>query len=62
MGAEALEETSEELLLDLAKVFYNAAASLVGGDFQFKDAFKNAFDRYTMSFLGGALGGGIAGV
>ena len=61
MASEALEETSEELLLDLSKTLFNAGTSLVGSDTKFNDAFKNVFDRYTLSFLGGAVGGGIAG-
>jgi len=61
MASEALEETSEELLLDLSKTLFNAGTSLVGSDTKFNDAFKNAFDRYALSFLGGAVGGGIAG-
>jgi hypothetical protein len=61
MASEALEETSEELLLDLSKVIFNAGTSLVGSDTKFNDAFENVFDRYALSFLGGAVGGGIAG-
>lgn len=61
MASEALEETSEELLQDVAKTLFNAGTSLVGSDTKFNDAFKNVFDRYALSFLGGAVGGGIAG-
>lgn len=61
MASEALEETSEELLLDLSKTLFNAATSLTGSNTKFDDAFKNVFDRYALSFLGGAVGGGIAG-
>lgn len=61
MASEALEETSEELLLDVSKTLFNAASDLVGSGAKFEDAFENIFDRYTLSFLGGAVGGGIAG-
>ena len=61
MASEALEETSEELLLDFSKVIFNAGTSLFGSDTKFNDAFENVFDRYALSFLGGAVGGGIAG-
>jgi hypothetical protein len=61
MASEALEETSEELLLDFSKTIFNAGTSLVGSNTKFDDAFKNVFDRYALSFLGGAIGGGIAG-
>ena len=60
MTSEALEETSEELLQDLSKALFNAAASLGGSDSRLK-TFDNVFDRYALSFLGGAVGGGIAG-
>lgn len=60
MASEALEETSEELLQDVAKTFFNIATSL-GSGAKFDDNFENVFDRYALSFLGGAVGGGIAG-
>lgn len=56
---EGLEEVSEEVVSDLAKQFYE-----IGGSFNIfsqKDvgAWKDGWTRYGMSFLGGALGGGI---
>lgn len=56
---EAFEETSEELLADASKAIFNVTRWLRG-----KDALNfwegdNALDRYTMSALGGLLGGGI---
>jgi len=62
MASEALEETSEELLLDFSKTIFNLGSSLVGSGAKFDDAFKNVFDRYALSFIGGAVGGGIAGL
>lgn len=57
---EGLEEVSEELVTDTAKSFYELAGYL-GFKTSTKDvgAWDNAFERYSMSFLGGALGGGI---
>lgn len=60
MTSEALEESSEELLQDFSKALFNAAASLGGSEHRLK-TFENAFDRYALSFIGGAIGGGIAG-
>lgn len=56
--AEGTEETSEELLLDISKALFNASAYLRGDESRF-DLFENAFDRYSMSFVGGMLGGGL---
>ena len=57
---EGLEEVSEELISDVAKKIYQLAGQF-GFDTTLKDigAWDNALERYTMSFLGGALGGGI---
>ena len=57
---EGTEEVAEELVTDTAKSIYELAGYL-GADTSVKDigAWDNAFDRYTMSFLGGAVGGGI---
>lgn len=57
---EGLEEVGEELISDTSKGIYELAGKL-GFNTQSKDlgAWDNAFDRYTMSFLGGAIGGGI---
>lgn len=56
---EAFEETSEELLADAFKAILNVTRWLRGEkalDFWEGD---NAFDRYTMSALGGLIGGGL---
>lgn len=63
---EGLEETSEELLYDAAKQVYNTIKWFTGGDTRLS-AWDNGDlsklkDRYLMSFFGGLLGGGLAGV
>lgn len=57
---EGLEEVSEELISDVAKEIYQLAGQF-GFDTTLKDvgAWDNALERYTMSFLGGAIGGGV---
>lgn len=57
---EGLEEVGEELVTDTAKSIYQLAGFL-GADTSTADvgAWDNALERYSMSFLGGALGGGI---
>ena len=57
---EGLEEVSEELISDVAKEIYQLAGHF-GVDTTLKDvgAWDQALERYTMSFLGGAIGGGI---
>lgn len=57
--AEAVEETSEEVLADFSKVLYNGLEQLQGKSSRMTP-FENMFDRYSMSFLGGFLGGGIS--
>ena len=59
-AGEGLEEVSEELVTDTAKSIYQLAGFL-GADTSTADvgAWDNALERYSMSFLGGALGGGI---
>ena len=56
---EGLEEVSEELVADISKGLGELAGKL--GYFSQSDygAWENAFDRYAMSFLGGAAGGGL---
>lgn len=56
---EGLEEVSEELVADLSKTLGELAGKL--GYFSQTDygAWENALDRYMMSFLGGAAGGGL---
>ena len=57
---EGTEEFAEELVTDTAKSIYELAG-LLGANTSVKDigAWDNALERYTMSFVGGALGGGI---
>ena len=57
---EGLEEVSEELVTDTAKSIYQLAGFL-GADTSTSNvgAWDNALERYSMSFLGGTLGGGI---
>lgn len=59
-AGEGLEEVGEELVTDTAKSIYQLAGFL-GADTSTKDvgAWDKALERYSMSFLGGALGGGI---
>lgn len=60
MIGEGLEEVSEELVADMSKQLYELAGAF-GVDTSVKDigAWDNAFERYTMNFLGGAIGGGV---
>lgn len=57
---EGIEEVAEETVADTAKSIYELAGKL-GADTSVKDvgAWDNAFERYVMNFLGGAIGGGI---
>lgn len=55
---EGIEETSEELLLDLSKSLFNAGAWMAGSDSRL-EAWDNMADRYGMSFVGGLIGGGL---
>ena len=58
MVGEGLEEVSEEAVADAAKSIYEIAGRL-GADTSTTDvgAWDNAFERYSMNFLGGAVGG-----
>lgn len=57
--SEAFEEASEELLADASEAIFNVTRWLRGKDpLNFWEG-DNAPDRYTMSSLGGLLGGGI---
>lgn len=60
MLGEGLEEVGEELIMDTSKSIYELAGAL-GAKTSQRDigAWENAFDRYAMSFLGGAVGGGV---
>jgi hypothetical protein len=60
MLGEGVEETSEEFLLDASKTIFNVANSLRGDSTRFDDAWENMATRYSMSFFGGMLGGGLA--
>lgn len=60
MLSEGIEETSEELLLDVAKTLFNLSNSLRGDETKFDDNWENMAVRYGMSFIGGNIGGGIA--
>lgn len=55
---EGIEEMSEEALYDFTKTINNAFA-LVSDDVKPLTAWDNMFDRYTMSFIGGAIGGSV---
>lgn len=56
--AEGLEETSEELLADFSKSCFNTWQWLQGDEGRMT-AWDNIWDRYSMSLIGGALGGGL---
>lgn len=57
--AEGLEETSEELWTDLSRSIYNAVQYFRGEEETSMKAWDNVLNRYLMSAVGGALGGGI---
>lgn len=58
---EGLEEVSEELTTDLTKATYSLLGDLGMYDKSVKDtgAFENMLERYSMSLLGGIIGGGL---
>ena len=58
---EGVEEVSEEFLADISKQAYNLVSWFTGNDVRL-DAWKDMGNRYALSFLGGALGGSLAGV
>nr|DAU84779.1 MAG TPA: REGULATOR OF NONSENSE TRANSCRIPTS 1 MEDIATED DECAY, ZINC-FINGER, ATP-BINDING [Caudoviricetes sp.] len=60
MLGEGLEEVGEELISDTSKSLYELAGEF-GFDTSTKDvgSWDNAFERYAMNFLGGAVGGGV---
>lgn len=60
-AAEGFEEVSEELWYDVAKSLANCAYYIAGDDTRLT-TFDNVVDRYGLSFVGGALGGGLMGV
>ena len=56
--AEGVEETSEELLYDLSKALFNLGAYLRDDESRMT-TFDDVLNRYAMSFVGGAMGGGL---
>ena len=56
--AEGVEETSEELLYDLSKALFNLGSYLRDSDTKIT-AFDDVLNRYALSFVGGAMGGGL---
>jgi len=56
---EGLEEVSEELVADLIKSLFEIAGQYGWASQKSYGAWENAGDRYLMSFLGGAVGGGL---
>ena len=56
---EGLEETSEELVTDIVKQLGEIAGQYGVSEVTDLGAWDNMKDRYLMSFLGGAIGGGI---
>nr|DAK03509.1 MAG TPA: hypothetical protein [Bacteriophage sp.] len=54
---EGIEETTEELLYDFTKSIFNGVQYLRGE--KQVSAWDNVLDRYSMSFIGGMLGGGL---
>lgn len=64
--AEGLEETSEELLADFSKACFNIVGSLRGDETRMQTFdggdISKLLSRYSMSLVGGAVGGGLAGM
>lgn len=54
---EGVEETSEELLADFSRACFNTVQWLQNDETRL--SIDNIFDRYSMSFLGGIVGGAI---
>ena len=57
--SEGLEETTEEFWMDLSRSIYNTVQYFRGDEDSYMKAWDNVLDRYLMSAVGGALGGGI---
>lgn len=57
--SESIEEVSEELWTDLSRSIYNAIQYFRGEEDTYMKAWDNVLDRYLMSAVGGALGGGV---
>lgn len=61
--AEGTEETTEEVLADISRILFNGLQSLKRNDsvrMQKPWEDDHLFDRYSMSFLGGLIGGGVS--
>ena len=56
---EGLEEVTEEFLADFSKACFNYYKRTTGDPTVQMDAWSNMFDRYSMSLLGGFIGGGL---
>lgn len=56
---EGIEETAEELVTDVGKSMFELAHQFGWTSQSDYGAWDNAAERYTMSFLGGAVGGGM---
>ena len=59
---EGLEEVSEELVADLSKTLGEIAGEFGIASQTDYGAFENPLERYAMSFVGGAIGGGMFGM
>lgn len=57
--AEGLEEVTEEFWTDLSKSIYNSVQYFRGEEDTSMKAWDNVLDRYLMSAVGGAVGGGV---
>lgn len=55
---EGIEESTEELLYDLSKSMFNAISWLSGSDTNLT-AWDDMGTRYSLSFVGGLIGGGL---
>lgn len=55
---EGVEEVSEEVLYDVTKATFNAISYFTGNERRLS-AFNDMASRYSMSFFGGAIGGGM---
>ena len=56
--AEGVEEVTEEVLYDVTKATFNAISYFTGNERRLS-AFNDMASRYSMSFFGGAIGGGM---
>lgn len=59
---EGLEEVSEELVADVSKTLGEIAGQLGVASQTDYGSWEGGFDKYLMSFLGGAAGGGLYGI